>query len=140
MLTKHTAAIQGAISQSRMLGGSVGLAIATVIQNGNFVDDLKNIIDPQQLAGLQKSLNTLDQLEKSKQRQVRHVFAEAFNKEMRVCMYVSTAAFVLSFLTLSRHATSVTEHRKNQQEMGLRQEEQQDAVESESQMMPLSRP
>ena len=129
---REIAAIQGAISQSRMLGGSIGLAIATIIQNSNFVDDLKNVIDPQQLAGLQRSLNTLDQLEKSKQRQVRHVFAEAFNKEMRVCMYVSIAAFVLSFLTLSRHATSVAAHRKKQQEMGRRQEEQQDAVESKA--------
>lgn len=74
------------------------------------MQDLKGCLGAQQLTNLQKSLNTLFQLDDSSQNRVRMSYAKSFNEQMLICTYVSAAAFIIALFTLSRHPPSVAEH------------------------------
>jgi hypothetical protein len=92
----HIASAQGAIGQARVLGGNIGLAIATIIFNKRVAADLSESLSPTQLENLQQSLSTISNLDLSQQAAVATVFSNSFNEEMRVCTYVSVAALAES--------------------------------------------
>lgn len=109
------AAAQGAISQGRILGGSIGLAIATIILNDKLSKELAGMLDPTQLTTLQRSLSTIRDLEPRQQAAVAGVYAEAFNQQMRICTYVSVGCLLASLATFSRHPASIADARARQE-------------------------
>lgn len=102
-----SAAAQGAVVQARVLGGSIGLAVATIIFNAAVKSDLSDILTPSQLQAIQQSLTTIGTLTESQQAAVANVFAESFNQQMRVCTYISAATFVAALLTWQKNPPSV---------------------------------
>ncbi|KKY18330.1 putative mfs multidrug [Phaeomoniella chlamydospora] len=94
---------QGIVSQSRFLGGSIGLAIAALVLNNKVKDALTGVLSPAQLRLLYDSPITLKQFPPEQQQLIRHVYSDGFNDIMRVMTYITAAMVPLSILTLSRN-------------------------------------
>ncbi|KIN02299.1 hypothetical protein OIDMADRAFT_103461 [Oidiodendron maius Zn] len=101
----------GALGQARVLGGTIGLAIATIIFNHNIAADLSGTLSPKQLLQLQQSITTIFDLDPSQQVKVAVVFANSFNIQMRNCMYLSAAALVVALFTWQRNPASIADSR-----------------------------
>nr|POE88313.1 efflux pump fus6 [Quercus suber] len=97
------AVAQGLVNQARVLGGAIGLSIATIIFNSLATSQLAGVLTPDELSQLLKSPQTAYQFPLDKQIAVREVFGHSFNKQLRVCMYIAAVSFVVSLLGFSRH-------------------------------------
>ena len=109
-----TAAAQGALSQSRILGGSIGLSIATIVLNNKLSDGLAGDLDPARIKSLEQSLNTISTLSPANQSRVVQLYSDAFNEQMRICTYVSAAALLAAFATYQKNPPSVAAMREKQ--------------------------
>ena len=108
------ATLQGALGQARILGGTIGLSVATIIFNHNIATDLPGILSPTQLTNLQQSITTIFDLEPQQQVKVAEAFADSFNKQMRFCMYLSAVAVVVALFTLQKNPASVADAESEQ--------------------------
>ena len=113
---RDAAAAQGAISQARILGGSVGLATFTIVLNDKLRRKLVSVLDATELSNLQRSLSTVEDLQLEQQGAVGKVYSEAFNQQMRICTYVSVLCLLASVATFSRHPASIEDAKARQQE------------------------
>ncbi|KAH8692258.1 putative MFS multidrug transporter [Talaromyces proteolyticus] len=91
---ENIAAAQGAISQARIFGGSIGLSIATIVLNHKINTELAGILTPFQLHNLEQSLTTIAELSPSDRAAVTRVYAASFGTQMRICTYLSAAGVI----------------------------------------------
>ncbi|KFY42310.1 hypothetical protein V495_04564 [Pseudogymnoascus sp. VKM F-4514 (FW-929)] len=110
------AAAQGAVGQARVLGGSISLAIGTIILNKHLVTLLTHpsSLSVSQLASLRASLAVLPRLSQEQQEAVRAAYASAFREQMRVCAFVLVGGVVVTAMTWQRVPRSVEESRERQ--------------------------
>ncbi|KAI0132005.1 major facilitator superfamily transporter [Xylariales sp. AK1849] len=103
---------QGILSQTRILGGSIGIAASSAVLGVTLRSDLAGIVDPSKLSSLEDNIDILtpDQLNA-----VRHAYSKSFDKEMRVCAIVASVAVVLTCGGWTRKRWTVQEH--NEQRM-----------------------
>lgn len=114
-LTKtYIAAAQGALSQARILGGSIGLSMATIVQNNKLSNGLAGALDPVKIKSLEQSLNNISKLSPVNQGLVAQLYTEAFNEQMRICTYLSVAALLAAIATYQRNPASVAAMREKQ--------------------------
>ena len=99
------AVTQGALTQMRTLGGSIGLAAGVIVFNGKIRDSsaLKKALSATQRSALYKSPLALEQLSSRQQQLVAKVYADAFTQEMQLALYIAAALFVVSLVTLQRN-------------------------------------
>ena len=104
-LTYSIAVTQGALTQMRSLGGSIGLAIGVIVFNSQIraSKGLAVALNPEEMAAVLKSPLAIAQLTPQQQGLVSRAYATAFTEEMRVATYIAAACFVASLLTLQRH-------------------------------------
>jgi len=108
-LKSHTdilpASAQGALTQMRSLGGSIGLAIAVIIFNMRIrtSEALGESLSVTQRTALFKSPLAIKSLSPQQQALVSEMYAKAFSEQMRVATYVIAVAFIVSLLTLERN-------------------------------------
>nr|POE51690.1 efflux pump roqt [Quercus suber] len=102
---EYLAVTQGALAQARNLGGSIGLAIGVIIFNAAIRSStaLAAALSPAQQSALYKSPLVIASFDPQQQALVSEVFAHAFTQEMRIALYMSVVAFVVSILTIQRH-------------------------------------
>ncbi|KAL8810422.1 MAG: hypothetical protein Q9200_002590 [Gallowayella weberi] len=113
------AAAQGALSQARILGGSIGLAMATVVLNNRISDNLTGVVDPLEIKAIQQSVNAVVALSPTNRALVSRAYSDAFNEQMRICAYLSAAGLLISLATYQKAPPSVaamTEKRKMREE------------------------
>ena len=91
----------GALSQARVLGGSVSLAICTNILN-NKVKAGSGILSPQQLDGLLHSAQTIKTLPPNVQQEIKKYFGRGYNEEMQTLIAFGGAAVLASLLMWER--------------------------------------
>ncbi|KPI45056.1 putative MFS-type transporter [Cyphellophora attinorum] len=103
--SNQLAAAQGAISQARVLGGSAGLAMGTIVLNKNITRLLGGLVSPSQLQNIRHSLASIESLDTAERLLAVEAFSEAFSTEMRICCYVSIATVLTSLATWKRHKT-----------------------------------
>jgi hypothetical protein len=108
------ATLQGALGQARILGGTIGLSMATIIFNHNIATDLPGILTPTQLTSLHQSITTIFDLEPQQQFKVAEAFADSFNKQMRVCMYLSAAAVIVALFTWQKNPVGIEDAESHQ--------------------------
>jgi len=113
-LCPQIASAQGALGQARVLGGNIGLAIATIIFNRRVATDLSEALSATQLENLQQSLSTISSLNLSQQAAVATVFSNSFNEQMRVCIYLLAVALIVALLTWQKNPPSVAENKARQ--------------------------
>ena len=106
------ASAQGLMSQSRVLGGNIGLAVATIIFNSHLTSDLAGILTPQQISDCRRSLNVIATFTPREAAAVAGSFANAFKSQMQVCMGVAAASLVVCFFGWQRHPPTFVELEK----------------------------
>ncbi|KAE9362971.1 putative MFS multidrug transporter [Stipitochalara longipes BDJ] len=85
----------GAVTQVRVLGGTIGLAISTVVLNSYIKTALFAQLSAKQITAIAGSLSELGKLSKEEQIFVRTTFAEGYNRQTRITL-VFSAVVVLS--------------------------------------------
>ncbi|KAK3691698.1 hypothetical protein LTR37_018491 [Vermiconidia calcicola] len=101
---KWVAVTQGALTQMRSLGGSIGLAVGVIVFNRQIRGSatLEAALSPDQVSALFRSPLTIKQLAPLEQRMVSQVYAEAFTQEMQVATCIAAACFLASLLAIQR--------------------------------------
>ncbi|MCJ1476256.1 hypothetical protein MMC13_004922 [Lambiella insularis] len=94
-LTQPPASAQGLLSQSRLLGGNIGLALATFILSAHLTADLADILTPQQISALLASLNALQSFTPVEVAAVAASFARASRTQLLACVGVAAAGLLL---------------------------------------------
>jgi uncharacterized membrane protein YdcZ (DUF606 family) len=102
-LEDHAVAI-GAITQVRVLGGVIGLAIVQATLIADLKSRLAGILTPQQLSGVLASTERIALLPPEEARITRHVYGEAANRQMRIVMGFAIAGLLVSLFGWRRHA------------------------------------
>ncbi|KAI9686908.1 MAG: hypothetical protein M1822_002661 [Bathelium mastoideum] len=102
----------GVVNQARILGGTIGLAISTIIFNIRIGTELKGILSPAQITALRQTLNSIPDFSLSQQAAISHAFALSFNSQLRVCMYVAAVCWVVSACTWSAKATPLLKRKE----------------------------
>jgi hypothetical protein len=97
-----TAAGTGAIAQFRILGGVIGLAIATCVSTPYIRDSLLETISPEQTSAVLEKLETIPSLPEAMQIHVRYSFRRGFDLQMTVLIGFAAAHIPAGLLMLSR--------------------------------------
>lgn len=102
-LPEDAASAQGLLGQTRILGGNIGLAIATVVLNAGLSADLKGVLTEAQINRLRRSLNEVNSFNPQQIHQVGIAFAKAFRIELIICATLTAAAFVAVLCSYENH-------------------------------------
>lgn len=94
------------MSQGRLLGGNIGLAIATIVLNQQLVTDLSSIVPADELNNLRHSLLALSLLTPEQAEVVQGSFARAFQIQLDINMGVAGAALLFAVCTWERRPTT----------------------------------
>ncbi|KAL8901174.1 MAG: hypothetical protein Q9207_005333 [Kuettlingeria erythrocarpa] len=94
---KDTAVFIGALTQARILGGSIGLAVCTNILSSK-VKTASSFLSPEQLNGLLQSAQTINILPPDSQKMVRHLYGRGYNEQMQVLTAFGGAAILATFM------------------------------------------
>ena len=92
--------IQGIASQSRLLGGSIGVAAANAMTNRQAHSRLEGILAPSQISSLQFSTGVLNALNATQKEAVRLTYASVWKETMKICVYIAAGAFLVSLCTM----------------------------------------
>ena len=108
------AVTQGALTQVRSLGGSVGLAVAVIVFNSQIRSSasLADTLSSNQMSALFKSPRAIATFTPKQQALISKVYATAFTQEMKVATYIAAASFVISLFTFQRHPPPATSKRE----------------------------
>ncbi|KAG9236590.1 major facilitator superfamily domain-containing protein [Amylocarpus encephaloides] len=108
------ASAQGAVNQARVLGGSIGLAIATILLNHLITKTLSDVLTTSELENVQNSVSTVSFLTPSQQILVAKTYGQSFNDQMRLCLGVSAASILVAVSTWQKNPVSVQESKRKQ--------------------------
>jgi hypothetical protein len=92
----------GAVTQVRVLGGTIGLAISTVVLNSYVKTTLLAELSVQEVAAISQSLSALGDLSEAQQLFVRRVFAEGYNRQTRITAVFSGMVVLTALLMWER--------------------------------------
>ena len=106
-LLTSLAVFMGALSQSRILGGCLGLAVCINVLN-NKIKSGSLPLTSQQLSDLLKSAQTIKALPLDLQELVRQAFARGYNEEMQILLAFSGAAMLATLLMVERKPRRMT--------------------------------
>ncbi|KAI8632994.1 putative MFS multidrug transporter [Xylariaceae sp. FL1651] len=96
------AVAQGAVAQARVLGGSIGIAICSIIFNAKVAEDLGGRMDPDDLAALHHSPTIAPWLPPDLQLLVKSVYASAFTDDINVMIGVAVIGVITSCFAYER--------------------------------------
>ncbi|KAI1374025.1 drug resistance transporter EmrB/QacA subfamily [Hypoxylon crocopeplum] len=100
------AVAMGAITQVRVLGGTIGLAISSTVLNNHLSSKLPAVLSPSDIQQISDSVQYINTLPDTTRDAVRQVFADGFNAELRVMMYFSVAVWIFALALWERRLRS----------------------------------
>lgn len=106
-LTEQIAVGMGTVSQFRVMGGAIVLAIATSVFNGYTKSRISDIVPSEQASALFQSSVALDQLAGPAQYKIKSIFAHGFNLQMIVLCAFAAAQIPTSLLMWKRKQITV---------------------------------
>lgn len=106
------ASAQGLTSQMRILGGNIGLSLATIILNAHLSSDLAGILTPLQISNLRQSLNAVETLTPGQIAAVAASFANAFRSQMQACMGVAGGCLVVALFAWQKHPPTLVSEKE----------------------------
>jgi len=92
----------GSVTQVRVLGGTIGLAICSTLLNNQIKAETARFLTPSQVAALLQSFQSINQLPQNIQNEVRNVYGAAYGQQMRVMLYFSIVALLSLVLLAER--------------------------------------
>ncbi|KAG8526402.1 uncharacterized protein KY384_000396 [Bacidia gigantensis] len=92
-----TAVFVGAITQARILGGSIGLAVCTNILNTK-IESASGWLSSKQLSDLLQSAQTIKTLPPNLQQSIRQLFGKGYNEQMQVMTAFGGAAVLAGLM------------------------------------------
>ncbi|KAI9727831.1 MAG: hypothetical protein M1834_007877 [Cirrosporium novae-zelandiae] len=95
---RDLAVTMGALTQIRVLGGTVSLAICSTILNNHLKSDIGPILTRAQIQDVFESTSAILDLDQGIQQEVRCVFGAGYNKEMKTMLYFTIAGFLTILL------------------------------------------
>ena len=93
----------GAITQFRIMGGAIGLAVATNVLNTHVRSNLSGIVTSQLVTRLLQSTEEIKTLDPSTQAVVRAIFGYGYNMQMRAMVGFAAAQVPASLLVWGNH-------------------------------------
>ncbi len=96
------AVAQGIVAQARVLGGSIGIALCSIIFNARVAHDLSGEMDPDDLEALHHSPTIGPWLPAELQLKVKMAYAEAFTDDIKLVMGVAAIGIITSCFTYQR--------------------------------------
>jgi hypothetical protein len=112
-LTTSTAVAQGTVAQSRIFGGSIAIAVTTIIMNNHLEQvlsaDTNLSLPPDALEVLYSSPFRILEYGAVAASDFRESFITTFHDDMRVCMYASIAALIAALATYHTNPPTVAQ-------------------------------
>ena len=93
----------GAVTQVRVLGGTIGLAVSSTVLNGYVKGKLSRELSGMQIAAISQSLSAIGNLTSNEQIFVRTSFAEGYNHQTRILTVFSGLVVASSLLMWERN-------------------------------------
>ncbi|KUI68292.1 hypothetical protein VM1G_04146 [Cytospora mali] len=109
-ITEHAPA-QGIIAQSRMLGGSIGIAMSSAVLAVQQRSQLAGIVSPSALSNLQNSGSSLTPAQYAA---IRKTYNDSFTETMKVCAIVAGIGVLLTLGTYRRDRVPLHAQREQQ--------------------------
>ncbi|KAK4224901.1 major facilitator superfamily transporter [Podospora fimiseda] len=97
------AVTMGSVTQIRVLGGTIGLAVCSAILSSHVASKTTNLLTTAQQEALLKSFQTIHFLSPELQAKIRQIYGEGYNQQMRSMLYFSLAAVVSLVLLAERN-------------------------------------
>ncbi|KAJ3574550.1 hypothetical protein NPX13_g4326 [Xylaria arbuscula] len=97
------AVAQGIVAQARVFGGSIGIALCSIILNSGVTHDLSDQMDPADLEAIHHSPTIAPWLPSQLRLKVKVVYAKAFNDDIKLIMGVIVIGIITSCFTHQRH-------------------------------------
>lgn len=91
----------------RLLGGSIGVAASFIILNTKIQNTLGSILSPEQLEEFYKSPVAIFSFTGTQKIEVQETYINAFAIDMRMCIGISAASFLVSICTYQRNSPSI---------------------------------
>lgn len=104
---RSTAVAMGSITQFRIMGGAIGIAIATTLLNGLLRSRLSDFLSQPQVDILLLSAKSVSSFPPTTQLMIRKAFAEGFNLQMKVLAGFAAAQIPSSFLMWQKKQITV---------------------------------
>ncbi|KAH8680619.1 drug resistance transporter EmrB/QacA subfamily [Xylariales sp. PMI_506] len=102
------AVTMGAITQIRVLGGTIGLAISATILNNHLAANLPTLLDANSIQEISDSVQYINTLPDSTRDAVRQVFADGYTQQLRVMLYFSAVVWLSVMLLVEKKPRRVT--------------------------------
>ncbi|RYO94779.1 hypothetical protein DL766_000042 [Monosporascus sp. MC13-8B] len=96
----------GAITQMRVLGGTIGLAISATLLNNHVNPRLATLLTPEQLRQISESVGYINTLPDSTRDATRQIFADGYNAQMRAMLYFNVVVFISAIVLWERKPRS----------------------------------
>ncbi|GFF41879.1 hypothetical protein IFM58399_06416 [Aspergillus lentulus] len=100
---KHMAVMMGAVTQIRVLGGTISLAICSTILNNHVKPRILSVVSPEQVQAICDSLSAIKDLTPSQQAAVKRVFAEGYNLQNIFMTAVTALGLITTCFLWERH-------------------------------------
>jgi hypothetical protein len=97
------AVAQGIVAQARVLGGSIGIALCSLIFNARVARDLSGTMNPADLDALHHSPTIASWLPPALQMKVKSVYALAFTDDIKLMIGVAAIGIITSCFAYERH-------------------------------------
>ncbi|KAF4968689.1 hypothetical protein FSARC_3975 [Fusarium sarcochroum] len=101
--------MMGALTQIRVLGGTVSLAICATLLNNHLTPKLDGVVTPEQAQAIFESVSAINDLDPSQQVAVRRAFAEGYNLQNIFMTAMSAGGLITSFFLLEKHPRKAVE-------------------------------
>ncbi|KAI1100336.1 MFS general substrate transporter [Jackrogersella minutella] len=84
----------GAITQVRVLGGLIGIAMAQAVLSSRVVDGLSSILTPEKLSLILQSAQSISGLTDEERMATKQIYGEAFNLQNRIMVGISAVSLL----------------------------------------------
>ena len=92
----------GSVTQIRVLGGTIGLAICSALLNNHITRETSKFLTAEQVTRLLESFQSVAHLPAETQVRIRSVYAVGYNEQMRAMLYFCLASLVALVLVVER--------------------------------------
>ncbi|KAK2877127.1 hypothetical protein FQN49_001401 [Arthroderma sp. PD_2] len=94
--------VMGALTQVRVLGGTISVAICSTVLSSSLGPKLATVITHDEAKAIADSLSAIDNLTPEKQESIRNEFAHGYNRQMEFLTAFSGLALLATFLLWER--------------------------------------